>query len=715
MQILSGGLPSQPKQSIAVSACRNCQADYQGCCNAADLKQTMIHMHKYTHSRFIALLLLLLLAVWSCTPKPTTKSVDLLSTPNLMVEADAAWEAKRYEATELYYATVLERGDLVKSELPTIYSRLAESAYQNKHYHQARIALENWANIQTSALSDPAWERSYLGTMAALGKTERLQNHLKWLLQGKQIPWSTRQDVALWYSEYFQEKDDYQRALNVLDAFYKQAPDRQAKSTFEHEVLQRIQRTDEDELVKYSATVNAENQWQFPYALVSFERGVRGASDEEAWSVVWRSLRGLAANADLADLIPLENKLAELEARYGLPRIGLALALPLTGPYGKVGVKILRGAGLAQWRLAQDGVDIDLRVINTEVKDWDKRLAELPAHYSVVGGPLRINSFKRLYEGKAPGERVMDQRAFFSFLSSLGDLQEGTDAWRFFTSHNDEVRSLVSLAVDQLNIKDLAIFYPEERFGRAMAKTFYREATPLGGRIRGMQSYPSRDLKQWGKRAGKLLKVPADFSENKDVPLEQPDFGAVFVPDGWGQAQTLLPNFFFYEGEQLVFLGPGLWSRALDRAKGIDEHYYRLAVCPGAWWEESDGGRNLQNALTEEGLGYADFWVALGYDFTRFVGKFGALPTKWDADEVNQRIQTAQTIDFSMAPMTWDAQGVASQELYLFSPVRNGKQLVDADKLTGRIARAKARRVKRIEAYEKRIEEENAKQEKSIF
>lgn len=661
------------------------------------------------------LLVLLFLFAWACTPKPTMKSVDLLSTPNLLVEADSSWQAKRYEAAELYYSKLLERYDLVKSELPVIYSRLAESAYQNKHYHQARIALENWANIQTSALSEPAWERTYLATMAALGKTERLQNHLKWLLKSTQLPWQTRQGVALWYNDYFKQRGDFERALDVLDGFYKQAPDTKAKSSFEQALWQRLQQASDKDLADLSSSINVANQWRFPYVLVGFERGVRDASDEEKWSVVWRTMRSLAANADLADPIPMENKLAELEAKYGLPRIGLALALPLTGPYGKVGVKILRGAGLAQWRLAQDGVDIDLRVVNTDADDWDERLAKLPSHYSVVGGPLRIEAFKKLYEGKTPGERILDDRAFFTFLSSLGDLVEGRDAWRFFTSHDDEVRSLVSLAVDKLSIKDLAVFYPEERFGRAMAQTFYREASPLGGRIRGMVSYPSHDLKQWGKRVGKLLKVPSDFSEHKDVPLEQPDFGAVFLPDGWGQAQTLLPNFFFYEGEQLVFLGPGLWSRALDRAKDIDEHYYRLAVCPGAWWEKSDGGRNLQNALTEEGLGYADFWVALGFDFTRFVGKMGTLPSGWDADEVNTRIQTAQNIEFSMAPMAWNSQGIGSQDLYLFSPVRNGKQLVDADKLAGRIARAKARRERRIEAYERRIEEEQAKQDMSIF
>jgi len=579
----------------------------------------------------------------------------------------------------------------------------------------ARIALEKWANTDSSVLELVSWEITYLDTMAALGKTERLQNHLKWVLKNNTLPWPTRREVAMWYSAYFQQKDDYEHALDVLDGFYKLAPDMAARAAFENEFIQRIETYDDALVSGLSKAVTTVNQWRFPYVLVGFERAVRDASDGEDWSQTWRVMRNLSANAELADLIPLENRLAELEAKYGMPRIGLALALPLTGPYGKVGVKVLRGAGLAQWSLAQQGVDVDLRVINTEARGWDKRLAELPGYFSVVGGPLRVKAFKRLYEANSPGEGVLKKRAVFTFLASLGDLQEGRDAWRFFTSRNDEVRSLVSLAVDKLDIKDLAVFYPEEKFGRTMAQTFYREAAPLGGRIRGMQSYPPKNLKKWGKSASKLLKVPADFSENKDDPLPLPDFGAVFIPDGWSQAQTLLPNFFFYEGDQLVFLGPGLWSRALDSAKGIDEHYYRLAVCPGAWWEGSDGGRSLQSALTEEGLGQADFWVALGFDFIRFAGKLGAVPSNWDAAEVNRRILESQAIDFSMARMTWNEHGVASQDLYLFSPVRNGKRLVNVDKLSARIAQAKARRERRVEAYEKRMEEEKAIQENNIF
>ncbi len=127
--------------------------------------------------------------------------------------------------------------------------------------------------------------------MAALGKTERLQNHLKWVLKNSSLPWETRKDVGLWYAEYFQKKDDAERALNVLAGFYGQAPDMAARAVMEHGYLKTVRELDDTQLLELSKGVTAENQWRFPYVMVGFERGVREASDEDRWSVVWRSLR----------------------------------------------------------------------------------------------------------------------------------------------------------------------------------------------------------------------------------------------------------------------------------------------------------------------------------------------------------------------------------------------------------------------------------------
>ncbi|WP_250645442.1 hypothetical protein [Salidesulfovibrio onnuriiensis] len=652
-------------------------------------------------------------ALFGCTPgisswtQRALQSADMLPTPDLLVEADKAWNAKEYAAAELYYSKALERTDLGRDQQPLAQGRLGMSAYRNGHFHQARISLEKWANLDIKAVTNWGWQEAYLGSVAGLGKTQRLQSHLKWVLEQDGLPWETRQKVAFWYSDYFAREKDLERSLSVLDGFYKQAPDTDDRVAFERAysaMLDDARDGDLDDLARY---VTPSNVYRFPYALVSFERSLREADDKDQWAAVWRSMRSVAVNADLADREPLVEALSRLERKYGQPRIGLALALPVSGPYAKVGTRILRGAGVAQWKLSTMNVEVEIRVINTAASGWVERLNSLPSYFTVVGGPLRVDAFKDMLATEH-GRKILDERAFFTFLPGLGEVEEGKDAWRFFTSREDEVRSLVNLAVNRLGIRDFAVFYPQEKFGRAMAKTFYNEAAPLGARIRGMESYPPSQLTDWNKHIAKLLKVPGNFSENKDVPLPMPDFGAVFIPDGWSQAQNLLPNFFFYEGEQLVFLGPGLWSRALDRSKQVDEHYYHLAVCPGAWWAGSDGALALQDALTEEGLGRADFWVALGFDFVRFVGRMGVLPSNWSPSDINKRIRTAQEIDFSMAAMQWDSRGMARQDLFLFSPVRSGKTIADTGELKGRIQRATARRLKRAEAYKERRAAEQA-------
>lgn len=677
----------------------------------------MTHTRLQLSSRHAAVLFLGVLfaavLISGCTPgggswaRRALESADMLSTPDLLAEAGKAWNAHEYVASELYYSKALERQDLRAGDKTIVVSRLGISAFKSEHFRQARASLEQWANLDIKAVSLWSWQEAYLGTMAALGKDSRLKNHMKWALGQKGLPWQTRMNMALWYSDHSMATQDWESALSVLKNFYSQSPGSSARSTFEQSYEQRLGEYSDGELSALSRYVSPNNLYSFPYALVAFQRSLREVGDKSKWSAVWRSMHTIAANADLADREPLVKVLEEYEARYGLPRVGLALALPMTGPYGKVGAKILRGIGVGQWRLATRSVDVDIRVINTASPGWVDRLNALPSHFTLVGGPLRVDAFKELLSSPA-GNQILRQRAFFTFLPDLGNEVEGRDAWRFFTSREDEVKSLVRMAVERLGIHDLAVFYPQEKFGMAMARSFQEAATPLGATIKKVESYPSGKPTSWNGQVAKLLDVPADFSDHKDVPLPMPEFGAVFIPDGWRQAQSLLPNFFFYEGEQLVFLGPGLWSRALDRGREVDAHYYKLAVCPGAWWAGSDGAMALQDALAEEGLGRADFWVALGFDFVRFVGRMGVLPTGWDAGDVNARIMNAQNIDFSIAALSWTGDGVASQDLFMFSPLRRGKAIANVDTLRSRMENATNRRIRRGEAYKKRIEEEKA-------
>lgn len=622
-----------------------------------------------------------------------------MATPALQAEADKAWNERRYSQAELYYQRLLERPDVSDAQRLTAYERLADSAFEAGHYHQALMALDAWAGASYGVRDRWEWNALYLKTLDAMQARDKLESHMRQLLSRDDMAWSTKFRTAVWYARVH-ASDDAAGALDLLSKYYEAAPDDEARAVYEGELATMLSGLDDVRLEHLAGEVRASDAYRFPYNLVLAERAVRHAHRSDEWPGAWGTLRDVATHGGLADVTRLELIIADLEMRYGIPRLGVALALPLTGRYGEVGWKIARGVGAAQWSLSQQGMDVDVKIVNTDAPDWLAQIRNLPSHFAIVGGPVRVDAYKQLEEsGAARG------RALFAFLPSLGDSIEGRDAWRFFSSPVDQVRSMVDLAAWGMGISDFAVLYPEENFGRRMAQLFREVVVEQGAEVVAAQSYPPGNHPQWGKRIAQLLKVPSNFSENKDEPLPEPPFGAVFIPDGWSQAQLLVPNFIFYEADSVVLLGPDLWSRALDSGREVEESYFRLAVCPGSWWDQSTGAEALSGVLSAEGLGAPDFWVALGYDFLRFSSRVGMLPAGFAPAEVNTRLKEAANFEFSMAPLSWDENGLVSQKLYLFNPTRHGKELVDEGVLETRRNRALSRREKRVEAWETKQEE----------
>ena len=311
-----------------------------------------------------------------------------------------------------------------------------------------------------------------------------------------------------------------------------------------------------------------------------------------------------------------------------------------------------------------------------------------------MGGPLTVEGFKSMADAG-----VVKRRAVFSFLPGLGDYAEGRDAWRFFSSREDEVRALLDLCIRQLGITRFGVLAPEEDFGSRMSEVFTRMAMIQGGSVTGSATYPPGEHTEWGRRVARALGVPATIDKHK--VMSAPRFGAVFLPDGWNQAQLLVPNFFYYDASDMVYLGPNLWSRSLDQVRDVELNYFRLAVCPGAWWPETSGAEALQAELDAQGLGTADYWVALGYDFTRMASVLGPLPAAPTASEVNQRLARVASMTFSMAPVSYTADGVAMQRQYLFAPGADGKRLANPDDLRQGIQRAQNLRAHRKEQMNK--------------
>jgi len=622
-------------------------------------------------------------------PQASPAAVETLreqSTPDLAAEAEGFFKAGNAELSELLYSRLLERGDLSREDRLTALDRLAESAFRAKHYRQAKLALDRRAGADKNVLGAWPWHELYFKTLTALGRADLLDTHEAWILAHTELPYGVRSRAVLAFAEYAIHTGDNARALSLLSDIHRQAPDTESKLLLESRFAASLRELPQEQIAALLRLVGKGGANLFPNALVQREgmRRVPALHSASATGNIRGTLLAQSARA-LSD-----QPAALLPAQDGAT-VRLALVLPLTGRFAATGQKVLRGAGAAQKHLGTQGRKVEINVINAEAPDWRAQLAALPANVTVVGGPL-LNA-EAMRNMQADG--TLAKRAVFAFLPDLGPIVEGRQAWRFYPSLQDQARALITLTSERLGIRSVAVLSPKNRYGQRMAEVFLTEAKARGLRIAATETYPPDDHPRWIHSVSHLLKIPDGFRRNKNMPLPLPDFGAVFMPEDWAQAEMLTSNFYFFEGQHLLFLGTDLWSVGLDNAKDIDDNYFQHAACPGAWWPETNAARALQSVLDEQSQGQADFWVALGYDFVR-LGERLKLGADWTAAEVDMRLAGLKGLDYSMAPLTWNAEGQARQSLFVFTPRKEGKALVDADSMRESIEKAKSRREKRL-------------------
>jgi hypothetical protein len=649
----------------------------------------------------------------ACAPK--TIDVQAISTPQLMEEAAQVWEERRYEHAELYYGRLLDRSDLPESSRPMVLERYSRSALRSGHYAIALTGLEQWADLEPEVRDSWPWHEYYIQALAGLGRTDRIAEHLKPLMRDPDMSWKTRFEAAELLFGYHWDRQEYAQALEVKREIYDLAPNQEQREKLEQAFLDRLEDADNDLLARLDDTVNAGNYHQFPYVLVQLEAAIRLAeSSPEEWPRAWQIMRRLLNDGEFTDTETVLGPLTRFENQYGLPRRGIALALPMSDKFGRIGWSILRGADIARRELLAQGNDIEIRAVNTQAPAWVQTLKDLPPYYSVVGGPLRTQTFI-----KARSSGLLNERAFFAFLQGLGEVEEGEEAWRFFTSLEDQARSLVQAAVETMGVEKFAILFPRERFGQRMAQMFHQQVLAHDADISAFESYPSDSPPEWGRAVGDLIGIhdpdPDEEILDSGPPPEDPDFEAVFISDGWAQAQVILPQFVFHQQDHLLLMGPELWSQAAADSGVEEAQYYEMAVCPGAFHPDSQtpGAEKLRNGLFMAGLQEADFWTALGFDFVRFASGLAPLPPDWDATDINSSLKQASGLSWAMAPMSWDREGHARQSLFLFTPTAEGLRLLDASEFAKKRTKRVEEHKELIKRYQKRLREK-IKQEKEL-
>ncbi len=370
---------------------------------------------------------------------------------------------------------------------------------------------------------------------------------------------------------------------------------------------------------------------------------------------------GKLANAFLALLVLIV--LSGCQSMFGPKQTvshepGVVILLPGDGPYSGIASKILEGAQIARDELRANGINVTLAFIDTRKKGWQQKLLALPGRFSVVGGPIERTSYTSL---KKSG--LLKDRTYFAFMNNLDGADEGSLAFRFFPSPDDQADALVDFATDALKIHSFGVFYGTDGYSTKMAERFSAKVRAKNCSIRSAV-YQSTDSKTLSVQARSLIN-PVQ-SGSSAVP--QTSFEAVFLPCSWRNVSPIVKSFSSYGEDRLVLLGTASWEQSVARKRGGSSLPSDLAVLPVAW-----NSRARVKALNKVNV---EFWQAIGYDFMQFAVNMNLHEGASRPDVVRAANRSASIIRL-LAPLHWDTRGIAHQKLFINRVTADGMVPMD--------------------------------------
>ncbi|WP_291323122.1 hypothetical protein [Desulfonatronospira sp.] len=608
--------------------------------------------------------------------------------PDLQHRAAQAWDRGEHIHAQDMYTRLLDKFELEKEKEVQAWKRLAISAGKNRDYRTCLQSLQNWARLDPAAENTWQWHHYHSLAIRNLESEQHYVRYLDRLIWDEDVFFDIRLNAARKLTEHHLDSRRYQEAAQTLTNIYGLAFTDEQRAGLEKFGARLFLNMELQELRDAASFLDHEKKLFFPYNLFWWAyHNQRLQEDTDRWQSIRPVLQEIARESQLVDRRALTEDLDRWEKKLGKPSPEIALLLPLSHQYSNVGWKVMRGAGLAHWDLLTSGTEVRVNTINTNNPGWLDELKQMD-NVSLAGGPLSRQDWDSIREAGLHEEMV-----FLTFLPSME--KEGSQGWRFFPSARDQVRSLLQFSTKGMNIRNYAVLYPEEDFGRAYAETFWEEARGKDVQVKGMMSYPTDDHAGWNRIVSSLLGTSASTSRYLSP---DPGFDAVFIPDTLGRAQGLVPRFFYFNAEHLVFLGPMLWYQGYE-PETLEQQFFTLALSTGAWDSHSrlEPAMELITGLRDTLQGEADFWVALGYDFVRFASRLGDMPLPGDNEKVNRILSHNRFNSWSMAPISWDSYGKASQDLFVFQMDSHQLQPADPESLQWMIESRKQRRAMWLE------------------
>jgi len=394
---------------------------------------------------------------------------------------------------------------------------------------------------------------------------------------------------------------------------------------------------------------------------------------------------------------------------------------PLSGRFGVIGKKALRGAELAVSEFGRDhATDSPPGIIvydsAGDPETARKAINELSEKgVAAVIGPM-------VTAGEAADAASARQLPIIVFTQKPGIAEKGDMVFRNFLTPEMQVEGEVYYTSEILGLKRYAILYPDEPYGKKYMNLFWDAVIRHGGKIVGAESYmPSHtdfskpikklvglyynipnNLKKspvqdfeiqdflmnetdaaeiFSARINRLVndiaepKAPTGWetdeyrgmtderSENKNKPVI--DFDAVFIPDGPKKAGLIIPQLRYYDINDVYLLGTNLWhSRDLIKIAG---YQIKKVVIPEGFFAESRRKNVVQFVSAfKKAFGYTPGFIeAVSYDSAMLLFRLLSRPEISYRTALRAAMVNMPEFDGVTGRTLFDENGDAKKTIYL--------------------------------------------------
>ncbi|MDL2307018.1 ABC transporter substrate-binding protein [Desulfovibrio sp. OttesenSCG-928-C06] len=622
----------------------------------------------------VAALLGLTLGLGACIKQPirtgtSTPVTQPQQKPQTLNAARSAFESGDMAQAQRLASLYLSTAAPADPERAEAWSIIARTCVSQDRPEAALKALASWREIAPQDTAGTLWMKTWSNALGLMPYS-KAATAATGVYSDSSYPAPLRIEAGLFMTENRLRAGNVEGLSANLEQIYSLAPDVSARKDLEQRLFRQMHRAGQGAVTALAGEVTEINEKYYPYALYRLEEARRLYLDPDNQELAKEVVSFLREESELA-----EQSLFRTWADPDLSifqghmagTLSIGLVLPMSGEYGNLADKIVHGAEIAARAYANSGFIVKLQVIDSDQPDWMQRLNALPEDVQIIGGPLRLSDYQDIRQSG-----LTSKRKFFAFLRSLDGNDEGRAAWRFFSSDADQLSAVLRFARN-IGIEKFGTMIPDEPYGQRMFEGFQQEATRQGAQLLDNGVYPAGQHQDWNKLVAEFLHTK---KEAEKAPATK--YHALFLPDSWRNATIMMPHFFYYRENRLLFMGTMLWEQGISMQKYKEIRNHRMIVFPGAWDPNntSPSGMLLRTSMAASGDAMPDFWISLGYDFVSMSASLN-LPKHASTSDLNKALSALGQVPWSGAPFAWDNNGQARQDLFVFTPDEDGFILAD--------------------------------------